>query len=262
VGPPVCGSFPPQFTIATSHSSDSAPAPWGVSGGCWHTRARLDIAIDDPTTDEQPDHVVFLGVSDERGSFNTANDRIEVCCARNGDTVTVSDEAGLTSTYVISNLTVTTLDDTNDTVSGRADPETRVAVLAAFHWPFGRVGGFRHVTADGSGQWTADFSVPGATGAESRQHDIRPGSSIAAIQINPDPPATYDGPLPFPIKFWGFFDQNWILRPLQPQSKNDCQHGRWVYVVDSAQNAFRNQRDCVRFVATGGQNPANGGLYP
>jgi hypothetical protein len=154
-----------------------------------------------------------LGVSDQQGRFTTANGRIEVCCARNGDVVTVSDGAGLTSTYVISNLTVTTLDDKNDTVSGRADPESRVAVLAAFHWPFGRVGGYRYVTADSSGQWTADFSVPGERRRDSRQYDIRSGSAVAAIQINPNPPPTYDGPLPFPIKFWGFFDQNWILRP-------------------------------------------------
>ncbi len=37
-------------------------------------------------------------------------------------------------------------------------------------------------------------------------------------------------------------------------SKNQCKKGGWMNVVDSAGNGFKNQGDCVSFVATAGKN--------
>jgi hypothetical protein len=44
-----------------------------------------------------------------------------------------------------------------------------------------------------------------------------------------------------------------------PQTKNDCKKGGWQSLVDENGNFFKNQGDCVSYVATGGKNPAAGG---
>ena len=42
--------------------------------------------------------------------------------------------------------------------------------------------------------------------------------------------------------------------PSVPVSKDDCKKGGWKNLVDSQGNPFKNQGDCVSFVATGGSN--------
>jgi hypothetical protein len=44
----------------------------------------------------------------------------------------------------------------------------------------------------------------------------------------------------------------------EPQSKEDCKNGGWQNFVDDQGNAFKNQGDCVSYVATKGKNPGNG----
>jgi hypothetical protein len=39
-----------------------------------------------------------------------------------------------------------------------------------------------------------------------------------------------------------------------PTDKGLCKNGGWQNLVDSAGNSFKNQGDCVSFVATGGKN--------
>ncbi len=39
-----------------------------------------------------------------------------------------------------------------------------------------------------------------------------------------------------------------------PTSKDQCKKGGWMTLVDAAGNSFKNQGDCVSFVATGGKN--------
>lgn len=46
--------------------------------------------------------------------------------------------------------------------------------------------------------------------------------------------------------------------PRQPTSAADCRNGGWRSVTDGSRRAFRNQGDCVSFVATGGKNGAAG----
>lgn len=43
-----------------------------------------------------------------------------------------------------------------------------------------------------------------------------------------------------------------------PPNKDACKKGGWRDYTDDEGTAFRNQGDCVSYVATGGQNPANG----
>jgi hypothetical protein len=44
----------------------------------------------------------------------------------------------------------------------------------------------------------------------------------------------------------------------QPQDKDACKNGGWQTAVDNNGNHFKNQGDCVSFVATGGKNQASG----
>ena len=44
----------------------------------------------------------------------------------------------------------------------------------------------------------------------------------------------------------------------QPQSKDDCKNDGWRSLQDSNGNSFKNQGDCVSYVATHGKNKANG----
>ena len=48
------------------------------------------------------------------------------------------------------------------------------------------------------------------------------------------------------------------LAPPIPTLKVECENGGWRYLTDNKGRPFKNQGDCVSFVATGGKNPANG----
>ncbi|HUZ92647.1 MAG TPA: hypothetical protein VNG29_01470 [Candidatus Paceibacterota bacterium] len=43
-----------------------------------------------------------------------------------------------------------------------------------------------------------------------------------------------------------------------PMSLNQCKNGGWQNYADASGHAFKNQGDCVSYVATGGKNPAAG----
>ena len=43
-----------------------------------------------------------------------------------------------------------------------------------------------------------------------------------------------------------------------PTSKDQCKNGGWTNYVDASGRPFKNQGDCVSYVATGGKNQANG----
>jgi hypothetical protein len=44
----------------------------------------------------------------------------------------------------------------------------------------------------------------------------------------------------------------------QPVDTNDCKQGGWLTLEDDEGNSFKNQGDCVSFVATGGKNKGAG----
>ena len=43
-----------------------------------------------------------------------------------------------------------------------------------------------------------------------------------------------------------------------PESLEECKNGDWRRYVDDGGAPFKNQGDCVSFVATEGSNPADG----
>ncbi len=48
------------------------------------------------------------------------------------------------------------------------------------------------------------------------------------------------------------------VTPLAPTSKNQCKDGGWQNLTDNNGTPFKNQGDCVSYVATGGKNKADG----
>jgi hypothetical protein len=97
-----------------------------------------------------------------------------------GQYITLTDGA-TSKTVHISPLTVTNLDFSADTVSGIADPGSRVAVNI-----WSQNGIARYVTTAVDGTWIADFSVVGDEDFEQQLADIQPGDNGRAIQLNPD----------------------------------------------------------------------------
>lgn len=54
---------------------------------------------------------------------------------------------------------------------------------------------------------------------------------------------------------WTRFD---VLQPPVAMTKADCKKGGWMNFADNEGNSFKNQGDCVSFVATGGRNLGTG----
>jgi hypothetical protein len=78
---------------------------------------------------------------------------------------------------LVADLSVTGWDVSLDTLEGTADPNEDVFVIVS-----DCMGCYRNVTADGSGNWTADFSGVA---------DLVPGDTIFLIQSDPDDDNTY-----------------------------------------------------------------------
>ena len=142
-----------------------------------------------------------------------------------------------TQTMVVADLAVTSASPNTDVVSGTADPHASVAVALN--------DALRFVTADASGAFSADFSVPGQTADEQTIADLQEGMIGYAIQFHEGGNLT--------AAFWMAESM-----AAEPSSKSDCKKGGWESLTDAAGTPFKNQGDCVSYVATGGRNPADG----
>ncbi len=146
----------------------------------WPADTPLSVVIDaddDPTngtlyttsTTTDGNGNIDLGL---RGSFNIER----------GHYVTVSDGA-TTKVHQVLDLYITDIDFNVDIVRGTAEPFSEVEVQV------GGEGGWRLVTADGSGAWEADFSV--ATGEGDTVVDLRFESHVSAYQHDDDRDVTW-----------------------------------------------------------------------
>jgi len=117
---------------------------WVASSSPWTTGATITLTIEDGDVEVYSDSQI----ADVYGNFNfNLWDRFDL---QRGQVVTVSDGT-TTKTHTVMNLFVDGVNLTTDTVFGRADAGTSVDV-----WVHGD--GNATATADGSGNWTADFS--------------------------------------------------------------------------------------------------------
>jgi hypothetical protein len=136
-----------------------------VTGSGWIVGSTVTLEIDDPTNGPGADHT---DQTTAQPDFNTHSFQFQlggVFDIQAGHQVTVSDGT-TTTTHTVTDLVVTAVDYHADTVSGTAAPGSEVTVEAGGHTAF------RHVQADGAGNWTADFSVPGTEPDEQSLFDI------------------------------------------------------------------------------------------
>jgi Tol biopolymer transport system component len=114
-----------------------------------------------------------------------------------GDLVSLSnadpanpDKIVTTKTTVVTNLEITGYDVVNDTFSGIAEPGARIDPAAC---PPDGDCIWRHVIANDSGNWFADFSKPGIQDDEKDIFDIVPGSWLDTRQADNDGDQTQYG---------------------------------------------------------------------
>jgi hypothetical protein len=99
-----------------------------------------------------------------------------------GYTITMTD--GVTSkTYVVKQLQVTTIDLQADTIAGIANPGAANILVGAKDANNFIV---RHVTADSSGNWLADYHTPGTQQDEQLTVDLKAGSYFWVTEFDPD----------------------------------------------------------------------------
>jgi hypothetical protein len=128
---------PPRFQVAPEDD-------WVQSWAPWTPGATISLIIEDAGV------VVYSDsqVANENGNFNF--NLWDVFDLQRGQVVTVSDGTS-TKTHTVIDYFVDGVDTAAETVFGRAEPGTDVEV-----WVHGD--GNRTATADGTGNWTADFS--------------------------------------------------------------------------------------------------------
>jgi len=123
-----------------------APADdWIGSSNVWTPGATISLTIEDGSG------VLYSASQTADGDGNFNFNLWNLFDIQRGHVVTISDGLTTTKTHTVTNLYVDGVDLTADTVFGRADAGTSVDV-----WVHGD-GGLT-VTADGFGNWTADFS--------------------------------------------------------------------------------------------------------
>ena len=97
-----------------------------------------------------------------------------------------------TKTHTVTSLVVDGVDPVADTVYGRAGAGSQVDVGHVYCDENGCYG-FRREIADGSGNWVADFSVPGEDPDEQEIIDLQPGMGSEARQCDEDGECTTYG---------------------------------------------------------------------
>ncbi len=179
-----------DLTYASDGGSQQADAD-GDATGVWWSGPTFTAAPDDDWVGSMsrwtPGTTVALTIEDGSGVVYTDTQTVdstgnfnfnlwEVFDLQRGHTVTISDGT-VTKTHTVTNLFVDGIDVAADTVSGRADPGTTVDI-----WEHQTDAGLT-VTADGSGNWVADFS--GMT-------DLTHASDGNSMQTDDDGDATWD----------------------------------------------------------------------
>ncbi len=173
----------------TLHAVPSHPE---VHGHDWEPGSDVTLIIDN---DNDPDNGILYedtrNVDDDPWCGNPCFDLSGIFDLQVGHYVTMTAGA-MSKTVLVSQLTVTEVNYENDTVSGIADPGSRVAVNI-----WSQDGNARYVTADTAGLWVANFSQVGDEDFEQELADIQEWDWGRAIQLNPDD--SDDGTL----EYWG-----------------------------------------------------------
>jgi len=116
----------------------------------WPVGAPLHLTIDDPATADSPD----IEQDGRMGANGTTEFNVSVVPydLKDGDVVTITDDA-THRTYIVENLSITSIDIDTDTVTGKANSGAVVYV-----WPHIDYSVRQPVTIDGNGDWSVSFA--------------------------------------------------------------------------------------------------------
>jgi basic membrane lipoprotein Med (substrate-binding protein (PBP1-ABC) superfamily)/ABC-type branched-subunit amino acid transport system substrate-binding protein len=160
----------------------------------WNLNDEVTLEIDDPATPENPDvgpKVAYVEVPLDSSDLVAIFDDLEGYDLKPGDLVTVSGGVGLagpiTKTMTVLETQVLSFDLAADTVSGQSEASAPVDVCV--NVPGGCE--VRHVTANGSGVWLADFSEAGTEPDEGGTVDLISGSDGWAQEKSPEDDYTF-----------------------------------------------------------------------
>jgi hypothetical protein len=143
-----------------------------IDGRDWTPQATVQVTVGSCSTSTLADEGGFI-------SLYLWN----VCALQTGDTITLTD--GLSTKEHVTTLVLTGKQVDADTVYGTAAPGVQVEV--SLDGSCDQNGcPFRLVTADGNGDWIADFSVPGEDDDEQHLVDIGPATRGAIRQYDQD----------------------------------------------------------------------------
>ena len=149
----------------------------------WPFGTHLTLDIEDPTTPASPDYSMGTDVNGYTdwdshvtlGTFNL-NGLFEI---QPGMILTISG-AGSTRELLVSNLTITNIDQENDIITGGTEPDQNLWMWYSSTTPTC----CRGFQADENGIWVVDYSQPGPNGEPIE--DIGPGSSGTINAIDED----------------------------------------------------------------------------
>jgi phosphonate transport system substrate-binding protein len=164
-----------HFDIPTLHVVPAYPE---VHGHGWPTIETATLIIGDPAA---PDYTSSKPVNDDPWCGDPCFDLSGgVFTILPGQVVTLTDGA-ITKTVHVTSLMITSVDPISEKVYGTADAGSEVWVNI-----YSGGGSTRHITADSSGNWFADFSVPGDEDFEQDTFDLLSGTYGRAIQVEND----------------------------------------------------------------------------
>jgi VCBS repeat-containing protein len=187
-----------NWEVPDPHMQASPLHDWVCAFG-WPDGAPLTLTIDSPSNGAGVDKTVYASMGPP-AAWNQpyAGDRVAVFDLtgqfnlQSGDILTVTDGTSQ-RIYTATRVAITGFDLAADTVSGIATPGAQVEVR--YRSVNMNQGAIRHLTSDaGTGNWTADFSQPGAGSDEQQIIDLQPGDNGWATEWNTnDSNQTYAG---------------------------------------------------------------------
>jgi hypothetical protein len=155
-----------------------------IDGWDWPEGVPVTLTIDDLDTPESPDYTdVQIPYFPDWDPNQTFVQFIfwDVFDLQPGHVVTL-DNGTTIREHVATSLSITDFDLVNDIVTGIGDPGIQVNIWTC--WDNGCAG--RSEIPDGSGNWFADFSIPGEGEDEQDTIDILPGMGFDAEQLDED----------------------------------------------------------------------------
>jgi hypothetical protein len=152
-------------------------------------------------------------------------------------------------------LTELNFDYQNGGHCGAGAPRFNVSATDGFHFMGGCANGTQTDLGNG---WTHVVIDP--TNPAQAFPVLTPGATINSIDIVFDEGTDVVGQgTPGSVFIDNISINNQVIGgPNTPASKDACKNGGWMTAQDASGKSFKNQGDCVSYVATGGKNAANG----